>query len=44
MPKKVDTVTIYRSSITGKFISPAAAKRHPRTSIKQRIPRRKRRR
>lgn len=32
------TRIIHRSSITGKFIKGAYAKKHPRTSVRERIP------
>jgi hypothetical protein len=30
-------VYLYRSAITGKFVSAAYAKRHPKTTIRQRV-------
>jgi hypothetical protein len=37
MAKPRGTRTVHRSSITGKFIKPSTAKRHPKTSIKQTV-------
>jgi hypothetical protein len=34
---KAKTVTVYRSSDTGKFVSSAYAKKHPKTTFKQTV-------
>lgn len=35
--KKIKTITVYRSSITGRFVTKKYTKRKPRTTEKQRI-------
>jgi len=32
------TRTGYRSAVTGKFLKPGEAKKHPRTTVRERIP------
>jgi hypothetical protein len=34
---KAKTITVYRSSVTGRFIKPGVAKRYPKTSVKQQV-------
>jgi len=34
---KAKTVTVYRSSDTGKFVSSTFAKKHPKTTFKQTV-------
>jgi hypothetical protein len=34
---KAKTITVYRSSDTGKFVSSAFAKKHPKTTFKQTV-------
>jgi hypothetical protein len=29
---------IHRSAVTGKFVKPGYAKKHPRTTVKERVP------
>jgi hypothetical protein len=36
---KTKTQTVYRSAITGRFVTAAKAKRRPKTTIRQRIKR-----
>jgi len=40
--KKYSTFYLYRSSITGKFVSEKYAEKHPKTTFKTRIRRRER--
>jgi hypothetical protein len=35
--KKAKTISVYRSSDTGKFVSSAFAKKHPKTTFKQTV-------
>lgn len=39
MPKKVIIIKVYRSAITGFFVSESYAKKHPKTTIKETIKR-----
>lgn len=40
MAKRIrKTQLVHRSAITGRFVKPGTAKRHPRTTLRQRIKR-----
>lgn len=35
--KRLATVLVYRSAITGRFVKPGVARRHPKTTIADRV-------
>lgn len=41
MPKSTSSHTVNRSAISGRFVSPATAARHPKTTVTERVPNRK---
>jgi hypothetical protein len=38
MPKAIPTKTVFRSAITGKFVTEKYAKKHPKTTEREHVP------